>query len=114
MSRRITFAVFFLAVFFQAGAYGLTFMLPRLFDVFGASEKTVGVMLFITAISTLITVYFSGHLSDVMGRLATLGLACLAIAAFTPTSCGVSPSMRSSARSSLYCAVSSPTFPSVN
>jgi MFS family permease len=81
VSRTTTFTLFFLAVFFQAGAYGLTFMLPRLFDAFGASEKTVGAMLFITALTTLITVYFSGHLSDAFGRLATLGWACLAIAA---------------------------------
>lgn len=81
MSRTTTFTLFFLAVFFQAGAYGLTFMLPRLFDAFGASEKTVGAMLFVTAITTLITVYFSGHLSDALGRLRALGLACLAIAA---------------------------------
>lgn len=81
MSRTTTFSLFFLAVFFQAGAYGLTFMLPRLFDAFGASEKTVGAMLFVTAITTLITVYFSGHLSDALGRLSALGVACLAIAA---------------------------------
>ncbi|MGJ8625400.1 MAG: MFS transporter [Sulfitobacter sp.] len=81
MSRFTTFSLFFLAVFFQAGAYGLTFMLPRLFAGFGASEKTVGAMLLITAITTLITVYYSGHLSDAMGRLYALGLACLAIAA---------------------------------
>ncbi|MGJ8616939.1 MAG: MFS transporter [Sulfitobacter sp.] len=80
MSRTVTFALYFLAVFFQAGAYGLTFMLPRLFDTFGASEKTVGAMLFVTAITTLFTVYYSGHLSDALGRLTSLGVACLAIA----------------------------------
>lgn len=63
----------------QAGAYGLTFMLPRLFDSFGASEKVVGAMLFATAISTLVTVYFSGHLSDFFGRVHTLAIACVAI-----------------------------------
>lgn len=81
LSRVTTFTLFFLAVFFQAGAYGLTFMLPRLFETFGASEKMVGAMLFITAITTLITIYFSGHLSDALGRLSALGMACLAIAA---------------------------------
>lgn len=81
MSRSRTFILYFLAVFLQAGAYGLTFMLPRLFDAFGASEKTVGTMLAITAVTTIITVYFSGHLSDVFGRLRTLAIACLAIAA---------------------------------
>ena len=54
-------------------------MLPRLFDSFGASEKVVGAMLLLTTIITVITVYFSGHLSDHFGRLRTLGIACLAI-----------------------------------
>ena len=81
MPRPLLFALFFLAVFLQSGAYGLTFMLPRLFDSFGASEKVVGQMLFATALTTLITVYFSGHLSDLMGRMRTLTLACIAIAA---------------------------------
>lgn len=80
MSRSLTFILYFLAIFLQAGAYGLTFMLPRLFEAFGASEKTVGLMLAITAATTLFTVYFSGHLSDIFGRLRTLGVACLAIA----------------------------------
>lgn len=79
MSRQMVFALYFAAVFAQAGAYGLTFMLPRLFDSFGASEKVVGVMLFLTALSTLVSVYFSGHLSDLLGRLRTLGAACVAI-----------------------------------
>lgn len=81
MSRAITLSLFFVAVLLQAGAYGLTFMLPRLFDSFGASEKTVGAMLFVTTISTIIAAYYSGHLSDVFGRLRTLGIACFAIAA---------------------------------
>ena len=81
MPRFLTFALFLLAVFLQAGAYGLTFMLPRLFQGFGANEKDVGVMLIIAAVSTLIAVYYSGHLSDWFGRVKTLGLACLCIAA---------------------------------
>ena len=80
MPRSIVFTLFFLATFLQAGAYGLTFMLPRLFAGFGADEKVVGIMLFVTTIVTLISVYYSGHLSDRFGRVATLGLACLAIA----------------------------------
>ncbi|AKS45171.1 Predicted arabinose efflux permease, MFS family [Octadecabacter temperatus] len=79
MSRTQTFIVYFIAIFLQAGAYGLTFMLPRLFGIFNASEKDVGVMLAITAVTTIITVYFSGHLSDIFGRLRTLCIACLAI-----------------------------------
>jgi MFS family permease len=81
MSRTVMFALYFTAVFLQSGAYGLTFMLPRLFNSFGASEKTVGQILFLTTIATLIIVYFSGHLSDRFGRLKTLSAACLSIAA---------------------------------
>ncbi len=80
MSRSLTFAMYFLAIFLQAGAYGLTFMLPRLFAEFGASEKVVGAMLFVTAIATIVTVYFSGHISDKFGRMRALGIACIAIA----------------------------------
>ena len=80
MSRSLTFAMYFLAIFLQAGAYGLTFMLPRLFAEFGASEKVVGAMLFVTAIATIVTVYFSGHISDKFGRVRALGIACIAIA----------------------------------
>jgi MFS family permease len=72
--------MYFLAIFLQAGAYGLTFMLPRLFAEFGASEKVVGAMLFVTAIATIVTVYFSGHISDKFGRVRALGIACIAIA----------------------------------
>ena len=75
-----TFIFFFLAVFLQAGAYGLTFLLPRLFERFGADEKAVGVTLIIAARSTLIAVYYAGHLSDWFGRMMTLVGACLSIA----------------------------------
>ncbi len=81
MPRSTLLALFYLASFFQAGAYGLTFLLPRLFAKFGSDEKAVGAMLAVTALSTLVAVYFSGHLADRFGRTKTLGLACLAIAA---------------------------------
>ncbi|MGR3616166.1 MAG: MFS transporter [Paracoccaceae bacterium] len=81
MTRSQTLPCYFTAIFLQSGAYGLTFMLPRLFDSFGADEKVVGGMLFLTAVTTLFAVYFSGHLSDMLGRLRTLGIACFAIAA---------------------------------
>jgi len=81
MSRIFVFILFFSAIFLQSGAYGLTFMLPRLFDSFGANEKIVGSMLLVTTVSTLVTVYLSGHLSDMFGRLRTLAVACIAISA---------------------------------
>jgi MFS family permease len=80
MSRSTTLFLFYLANFLQAGAYGLTFMLPRLFEGLSADEKVVGLMLFVTAISTLLTVFYAGHLSDRLGRVRTLGIACLLIA----------------------------------
>jgi len=81
MSRAATFATFFLSVFLQACAYGLTFLLPRLFERFGADEKDVGLTLTVATLSTLITVYYSGHLSDWFGRVLTLSMACVSIAA---------------------------------
>ncbi len=81
MSRFLMFTLFLIAVMLQGGAYGLTFMLPRLFDGFGADEKTVGAMLIITAVATLLSVYYSGHLSDRVGRVGALALACVSIAA---------------------------------
>ncbi len=81
MPRLLVFILYFAAIFLQAGAYGLTFMLPRLFASFGANEKVVGAMLMVTTLATLVTVCFSGHLSDLFGRLRTLGGACIAISA---------------------------------
>lgn len=81
MNRLTMFVLFYLANFLQAGVYGLTFMLPRLFGAFGANEKVVGIMLSITAITTIVTVYYAGHLSDKFGRMRTLAIAGLLIAA---------------------------------
>jgi MFS family permease len=80
MPRALVFTLFFAGIFLQAGTYGLTFMLPKLFAGFGANEKDVGSMLVITTIATILAVYYAGHLSDKLGRLATLGYACLSIA----------------------------------
>jgi len=80
MSRPIVLALFFLAVFLQSGTYGLTFLLPDLFSAFDANEKDVGEVLLITSIVTLLTVYYSGHISDLLGRMRTLGLSGFAIA----------------------------------
>ena len=42
MPRRLVFFLFFLAIFLQAGAYGLTFMLPKLFSAFGPGGAFFG------------------------------------------------------------------------
>ena len=52
MNKKFTLATFFCAVFLQAGAYGLTFMLPRLFEGLRSDEKAVGTMLMSTAFAT--------------------------------------------------------------
>ena len=81
MHRILILALFFLGIFLQAGTYGLTFLLPKLFSEFGANEIAVGRMLLITTVVTLLSVYFSGHLSDKLGRVNALGLSGFSIAA---------------------------------
>ncbi len=81
MSKFTILSLYFLAVFLQAGTYGLTFMLPKLFATFGANEKDVGAMLLITAVTTIISVYYSGHVTDLLGRMPTMSLSGFAIAA---------------------------------
>lgn len=80
MSRTTTFTFYFVAVFLQAGAYGLTFLLPVLFATFGQTPADVGKMLGITTIATIVIVYYAGHIADVFGRLHTLSVACIGIA----------------------------------
>lgn len=79
MSRAMIFALFFLATFFQAGAYGLTFLLPPLFAQFGGNEADVGTMLALTAMATLLVVLASGHITARLGRLHTIAAAGLLI-----------------------------------
>ena len=81
MSRTIILSLYFTACFVQSGTYGLTFLLPDLFQTFGANEKNVGQMLAVTTVATLIVVYFAGHLSDKIGRMRTLSLSGVLIAA---------------------------------
>ncbi|MEM7195599.1 MAG: MFS transporter [Pseudomonadota bacterium] len=80
MQKPLVFGLFFIAVFLEAGTYGLTFMLPNLFENFGANEKDVGQILGITTVSTLVSVYYIGHLTDRIGRMASLSLSGVAIA----------------------------------
>ena len=80
MSRSLTFGLYFLATFLLAGAYGLTFMLPKLFAGFGADEKYVGTMLLVTTFTTLLSVYYAGHITDRLGRMNTLSLSGVLIA----------------------------------
>ena len=74
MWRSHLFSLFFLATFLQAGAYGLTFVLPPLFAGFGGNEADVGNTLALTAISTLVIVMLSGHVTDRIGRMPTIAL----------------------------------------
>ncbi len=96
MSRPVVLALFFLAAFLQSGTYGLTFLLPELFAQFQADEKDVGATLMVTALVTLVTVYFSGHLSDALGRMTTLGISGLAITVsltLYSTASGIGPAL---------------------
>jgi MFS family permease len=80
MSLKQTLIIFFLATFFQAGTYGLTFLLPPLFEGFGGEESDVGNVLGLTAASTIITVILLGQISKLFGRIKTVALACFLIA----------------------------------
>ena len=79
MPKSAVFCLFYLATFLQAGTYGLTFLLPKLFSDFGANEKHVGLMLLITTATTLVSVYYSGHLTDKIGRMTSLAISGFAI-----------------------------------
>ncbi len=79
MSKKIVLTLIFIATFFQAGAYGLTFLFPPLFETFSADEKDVGAVLFAAAIATIVVIIFSGHLTSLIGRLQTLALSSLLI-----------------------------------
>ena len=81
MSRTLILSLYFAACFIQSGTYGLTFLLPDLFQTFGANEKNVGQMLAITTVATLLSVYFAGHLADKISRMKTLSLSGVLIAA---------------------------------
>jgi len=73
MKTPLLFSLFYLATFLQAGTYGLTFLLPKLFENLGGNEKHVGLMLVITAATTIVSVYYSGHITDRIGRMNSLG-----------------------------------------
>ena len=81
MSRLAILTLYFIGIFVQAGTYGLTFLLPKLFATIGGNEKDVGAMLLVTAIVSLITVYYAGHLTDRLGRMPALGVSGFAISA---------------------------------
>lgn len=80
MTLRNTLFIYFFATFLQAGTYGLTFLLPPLFEAFGADEKDVGTVLIFTTVSTLVTVLYMGHITALLGRLNAIGLASVLIA----------------------------------
>ena len=79
MNKKIVLTLIFIATFFQSGAYGLTFLFPPLFEIYGANEKDVGAVLFSAAISTIVVIIFSGHLTSLLGRLQTLALSSILI-----------------------------------
>ncbi len=74
MNLRLTLALFFIATFLQSGSYGLTFLLPPLFESFGAVEKDVGSVLAFTAASTIVTVIFLGYITASIGRVTSVVL----------------------------------------
>lgn len=72
MNRRTLFIAYYLAIFLQAGTYGLTFLLPPLFATFGGTETDVGFVLGITAVTTIITILGLGHVTTRLGQMQTI------------------------------------------
>ncbi len=79
MNRRTLFIAYYLAIFLQAGTYGLTFLLPPLFATFGGTETDVGFVLGITAITTIITILGLGHVTARLGRMQTIATSSVLI-----------------------------------
>jgi len=79
MTRRTLFIAYYFAIFLQAGTYGLTFLLPPLFATFGGTETDVGFVLGITAISTIITILWLGHLTACLGQMQTIAISSVLI-----------------------------------
>ncbi len=84
MTRRTLFIAYYFAIFLQAGTYGLTFLLPPLFATFGGTETNVGFVLGITAVTTIITILWLGHVTARFGRMQTIAVssALITIALF--------------------------------
>ena len=74
MPRQTLLSLYFFGIFLQAGAYGLTFLLPALFANFGGNEADVGFVLALTAITTLAVVIYSGHITSLLGLMPTIAL----------------------------------------
>lgn len=74
MPRQTLLSLYFFGIFLQAGAYGLTFLLPALFANFGGNEADVGFVLALTAIATLAVVIYSGHITSLLGLMPTIAL----------------------------------------
>ena len=74
MPRQTLLSLYFFGIFLQAGAYGLTFLLPALFAGFGGNEADVGFVLALTAITTLAVVIYSGHITSLLGLMPTIAL----------------------------------------
>lgn len=81
MQRRTFFVLYFGAIFLQSWTYGLTFLLPPLFAGIGADEKDVGQVLAVTMVSTLISVIYLGHITSYFGRMRSVGISGILIAA---------------------------------
>jgi len=79
VQRQTLISLYFLAVFLEACAYGLTFMLPALFATFGGNEADFGFVLVLTAITTLIVVIYSGHITGWIGMMPTITLSGILI-----------------------------------
>ena len=79
MQRHAILTFYFLAIFLAAMPYGLTFLLPDLFAVFGGDARDVGGVLAATAAMTVLIVIFSGRIAARWRRMSVIAAASLVL-----------------------------------
>ncbi|MCH9704755.1 MAG: MFS transporter [Proteobacteria bacterium] len=69
--------LFYLASTMVAGTYGLTFVIPSLFEQIGGTEADVGNVFAIIAIATITSLMFSGYWTNKLGHMVTISISSL-------------------------------------
>jgi len=72
---------FYAASALVATAYGTTFLLPQLMRDMGGGDADAGLALAATAVTTIAVVLLSGHITDRLGRMRSVAIACVLVAA---------------------------------
>ncbi|MTI10982.1 MFS transporter [Curvivirga aplysinae] len=77
MSRRFFFSLYFLAILFHSGAYGMILLMPVLLESINATEADAGRLQLVAGISTIAIVIVSGKIVDKVGRMGSFAFSGL-------------------------------------